>query len=425
MTTIFGSMCHWDLERPCRPQGQLDVRNGTRPLRRPSHVLAARQGTGRIIVDQRNDLHSRPARDFDHWRQLGNPGWSSTDVLRSFKRSESQERGGDAWHGGDGRRYMGQRRREPRQGGREREGLGAAGAREGPHQVEVRRGVGLHRRTHVGDQREWTRSFDPLCQRRSRSGSNPARPEAAIDDRSAIEAPRRPALSCDCAGPAIGAPPAPATGRAAPAGRRRTRRTGCPPCPSGTRQQLGQEAGLLGTLLRRRRRPRQRVPRKAALLRACSPRPGTETSAPRLRRRTDGRPRRRACGSPPRSLSRKAAREHPVERGEVGVAADQRHPQLPVQLLKLVGGSAPSAAHRSARPWWVRRPRLVAACRRTQQPARPGRRRAAARPGSHPSRLREHHVAVVDGLDDRPERGDHGVATPARWRRARTGRPPS
>ena len=34
--------------------------------------------------------------DFDHWRQLGNPGWSSTDVLPYFKRSESQERGGDA-----------------------------------------------------------------------------------------------------------------------------------------------------------------------------------------------------------------------------------------------------------------------------------------------------------------------------------------
>ena len=40
--------------------------------------------------------------DFDHWRQLGNPGWSSTDVLPYFKRSESQERGGDDYHGGDG-----------------------------------------------------------------------------------------------------------------------------------------------------------------------------------------------------------------------------------------------------------------------------------------------------------------------------------
>ena len=40
--------------------------------------------------------------DFDHWRQLGNPGWSSTDVLPYFKRSESQERGGDDFHGSDG-----------------------------------------------------------------------------------------------------------------------------------------------------------------------------------------------------------------------------------------------------------------------------------------------------------------------------------
>ena len=36
--------------------------------------------------------------DFDHWRQLGNPGWSSTNVLPYFKRSESQERGGDDTH---------------------------------------------------------------------------------------------------------------------------------------------------------------------------------------------------------------------------------------------------------------------------------------------------------------------------------------
>ncbi len=40
--------------------------------------------------------------DYDHWRQLGNVGWSSEDVLPYFKRSESQERGGDEYHGGDG-----------------------------------------------------------------------------------------------------------------------------------------------------------------------------------------------------------------------------------------------------------------------------------------------------------------------------------
>jgi choline dehydrogenase len=37
--------------------------------------------------------------DFDHWRQLGNAGWSFEDVLPYFRRAEDQERGGDALHG--------------------------------------------------------------------------------------------------------------------------------------------------------------------------------------------------------------------------------------------------------------------------------------------------------------------------------------
>ncbi len=40
--------------------------------------------------------------DYDQWRQLGNVGWSYDDVLPLFKRSERQERGGDAYHGADG-----------------------------------------------------------------------------------------------------------------------------------------------------------------------------------------------------------------------------------------------------------------------------------------------------------------------------------
>lgn len=42
------------------------------------------------------------AEDFDRWRQLGCTGWSYADVLPLFKRSETQERGADAFHGGDG-----------------------------------------------------------------------------------------------------------------------------------------------------------------------------------------------------------------------------------------------------------------------------------------------------------------------------------
>jgi choline dehydrogenase-like flavoprotein len=36
--------------------------------------------------------------DFDHWRQLGCPGWASGDVLPYFRRAEHQTRGQDDWH---------------------------------------------------------------------------------------------------------------------------------------------------------------------------------------------------------------------------------------------------------------------------------------------------------------------------------------
>jgi choline dehydrogenase-like flavoprotein len=39
------------------------------------------------------------AEDFDHWRQLGNAGWSHTDVLPYFRKAEDNERGGDEFHG--------------------------------------------------------------------------------------------------------------------------------------------------------------------------------------------------------------------------------------------------------------------------------------------------------------------------------------
>jgi choline dehydrogenase len=43
------------------------------------------------------------ASDYDHWRQLGNPGWGYDDVLPYFKKAEHNERGSDAFHGSGGR----------------------------------------------------------------------------------------------------------------------------------------------------------------------------------------------------------------------------------------------------------------------------------------------------------------------------------
>ncbi|MDY0883580.1 GMC family oxidoreductase [Dongia soli] len=42
------------------------------------------------------------ASDYDSWAALGNTGWSYTDVLPYFKRSETNEAGGNEFRGGDG-----------------------------------------------------------------------------------------------------------------------------------------------------------------------------------------------------------------------------------------------------------------------------------------------------------------------------------
>jgi len=40
--------------------------------------------------------------DYDDWAAAGNPGWAWADVLPYFRRAEHNERGADAWHGGNG-----------------------------------------------------------------------------------------------------------------------------------------------------------------------------------------------------------------------------------------------------------------------------------------------------------------------------------
>ena len=45
-------------------------------------------------------------RDYDHWQELGNPGWSYQDVLPYFKKSENQQRGASEYHAVDGPLYV-------------------------------------------------------------------------------------------------------------------------------------------------------------------------------------------------------------------------------------------------------------------------------------------------------------------------------
>jgi choline dehydrogenase len=46
------------------------------------------------------------ARDYDLWRQMGNPGWGWDDVLPYFKRSERHHGGADEVHGGTGELHV-------------------------------------------------------------------------------------------------------------------------------------------------------------------------------------------------------------------------------------------------------------------------------------------------------------------------------
>ena len=44
--------------------------------------------------------------DYDHWRDLGNPGWGYQDVLPYFRKSEQNSRGADEFHGDSGPLYV-------------------------------------------------------------------------------------------------------------------------------------------------------------------------------------------------------------------------------------------------------------------------------------------------------------------------------
>ena len=70
--------------------------NGRRIVQPRGKVLGGSSSINGMIYIRGN------AADYDHWRQLGNAGWSYSDVLPYFRKSEDQARGGDAYHGTGG-----------------------------------------------------------------------------------------------------------------------------------------------------------------------------------------------------------------------------------------------------------------------------------------------------------------------------------
>jgi len=84
---VKAGIANWSFETV--PQPGLNGRRGYQPR---GKVL----GGSTSINSQ---IYVRGQReDYDHWAELGNPGWAWADVLPYFLRAEHNERGTDAWH---------------------------------------------------------------------------------------------------------------------------------------------------------------------------------------------------------------------------------------------------------------------------------------------------------------------------------------
>lgn len=89
--TMFNPAVTWNFG--CGPEPHLDNRIVSWPRGR---VLGGSSSINGLLYVRGQ------AQDYDMWRQLGNPGWSFSDVLAYFKRAEDQERGSNELHGAGG-----------------------------------------------------------------------------------------------------------------------------------------------------------------------------------------------------------------------------------------------------------------------------------------------------------------------------------
>ncbi len=81
----------WQYETAPQP-----AMNGRRMYQPRGRLLGGSSSVNAMVY-----MRGQPA-DYDHWRQLGNAGWSYADVLPVFKKAERNERLHDEFHGDDG-----------------------------------------------------------------------------------------------------------------------------------------------------------------------------------------------------------------------------------------------------------------------------------------------------------------------------------
>lgn len=86
--TLFGSEVDWAYTTAPEPK-----LNGRQIFWPRGKVLGGTSSINGMIYIRGNP------RDFDEWRDLGNPGWGYQEVLPYFLRSEDQQRGPSAYHG--------------------------------------------------------------------------------------------------------------------------------------------------------------------------------------------------------------------------------------------------------------------------------------------------------------------------------------
>ncbi|BAY50518.1 glucose-methanol-choline oxidoreductase (plasmid) [Scytonema sp. HK-05] len=91
MVSLLGSEVDWGYFSEPEP-----YLNGRKMLCSRGKVLGGSSSIN-FMMYVRGNSH-----DYDHWQELGNPGWSYQDVLPYFKKSEHQQRGASEYHGVDG-----------------------------------------------------------------------------------------------------------------------------------------------------------------------------------------------------------------------------------------------------------------------------------------------------------------------------------